>query len=98
MVLLIFTLFAFFKFGKDEKIIPSIQYQPPEGLDSAAVGYIIDGSVENRDIVSLILYWADHGNLRIQEKKKGKVTLIHLKDLPKNTPKYQKLMFNNLFE
>lgn len=98
MVLLIFTLFAFFKFGKDEKIIPSIQYHPPEGLDSAAVGYIIDGSVENRDIVSLILYWADHGNLRIQEKKKGKVTLIHLKDLPKNTPKYQKLMFNNLFE
>lgn len=94
---LLLTALLFFFFGRDEKIIPSIQYQPPEGLDSAAVGYIIDGSIGNEDVISLILYWADKGNLRIEEKKKDKVTLYKLKDLPEKAPFYQYCMFRGLF-
>lgn len=95
---LILTAGLFIKAGRDERIIPSIQYQPPEGLDSAAVGYVIDGSVEDKDIISLILYWADRGYLRIEEKKKGKVALYKLQNIPKDAPNYQKYMFDNLFK
>lgn len=97
-VVLILTAGLFIKFGRDEKIIPSIQYQPPEGLDSAAVGYVIDGSVDVKDVISLILYWADRGYLRIEEKKKGKVSLYKLQDIPEDAPNYQKYMFDNLFK
>lgn len=95
---LIVTAIFYFVFGRDEKIIPSIQYQPPEGLDSAAVGYVIDGTLEDKDVVSLILYWADKGYLRIEEKKKQDVLLVKIKDLEEDAPGYQKEMFRKLFQ
>lgn len=98
LAVLVLALGLYFKFGKDEKIIPSIQFQPPEGLDSAAVGYIIDGTIGNEDLISLIIYWADHGYLRVEEKKKGKVTLYKLKDLKKDAPGYQTYLFDALFD
>ena len=94
---LILTVLLFFLFGRDEKIIPSIQYQPPQGMDSAAVGYIIDGVVEDRDVISLIIYWADKGYLAIYEDK-GKICLKRQKDLPENAPMYQKTMFQRFFK
>ncbi|MCI9546608.1 MAG: DUF2207 domain-containing protein [Lachnospiraceae bacterium] len=88
----------FLAFGRDETIYPSIQYQPPQGIDSAAVGYIIDGVVEDRDVLSLILYWADQGFLTIEEKKKGKLILHRVRSLPKDAPGYAQTMFRELFK
>ena len=62
-------LLLFFLFGRDTPIIPSVQFQPPAGLDSAAVGYIIDGSVSDEDITSLFVFWADRGFIKIRETK-----------------------------
>ena len=55
--ILLITAALFVLFGRDEKIIPSIQYQPPEGMDSAVVGYVLDGSVDDMMLFLLILYW-----------------------------------------
>ena len=90
-------LCLFLLFGRDEKIIPSIQYQPPEGLDSAGVGYIIDGKVHEKELLSLIIYWADRGYLKIEEKE-GKLTFHKISDLEKTAPGYQRIMFDNLFD
>lgn len=95
---LVATAALYFLFGRDEKIIPSIQYQPPEGLDSAAVGYVVDGALEDKDVVSLILYWADKGYLRIEEKKKKDLLLVKIRDLDEDAPDYQKEMFGKLFQ
>lgn len=91
-------LILFLKFGKDEPIITSIQYQPPEGLDSAAVGYIIDGSVEDKDVLSLIIYWADKGYVRIEEMADHELCLYKLSELPADAPNYQHTVFRKLFE
>lgn len=88
----------FFLFGRDEQMITSIQYQPPDDLDSAAVGYIIDGVVEDRDVISLIIYWADKGYLTISEEGNNKLSFKKKKDLPQDAPKYQRIMFGHLFE
>ncbi|MGC4020221.1 MAG: DUF2207 domain-containing protein [Muricomes sp.] len=98
ILIFLLILFLFVRFGRDEQIIPSIQYQPPDNLDSAAVGYIIDGNVEDKDILSLIVYWADRGYLRIEEQKKHELCLYKLKNLPENSPNYQFSIFNKLFE
>ncbi len=90
-------LFLYLKFGRDEQIIPSIQYQPPDDLDSASVGYIIDGRIDDKDILSLIIYWADKGYLKIEEQKSNDLCLYKLKELPSKTPVYQITVFNKLF-
>lgn len=96
---LLFALIAFLyrRFGRDERIIPSVQYQPPEDLDSAAVGYIIDDEADSKDIISLIIYWADKGYLRIEEQKSHNLVLYKLKELPEETPGHQMTVFKKLF-
>ena len=95
---LVMILVMFFLFGKDGELIPSIQYQPPEGLDSAAVGYIIDGRVEDRDVISLILYWADQGFLTIEETEKDHLILHRTtKEFPSTQPKYAQILYKKLF-
>ncbi len=96
VLVLILILAMFVLWGRDEQIIPSIQFQPPEGLDSAAVGYIIDGSVEDRDVISLIIYWADKGYLTIHEERDD-IYFERRSFLPANAPAYQRTMFTALF-
>ena len=96
--ILVITAALFVLFGRDEKIIPSIQYQPPEGMDSAVVGYVLDGSVDDKDVISLILYWADKGYLKMKEKGQKDMEFIKLKDIPDSEPRYQKTMFEALFK
>lgn len=87
----------FFLFGRDQQIIPSIQFNPPDGLDSAAVGYIIDGSVSDADIMSLLIYWADRGYIKIRETKKKTLAFTKLKELPPDAPKYALEFFEGIF-
>lgn len=98
LAVFVLILLQFLKFGKEEPIITSIQYQPPDGLDSAAVGYIIDGSVEDKDVLSLIIYWADKGYLRIEEMADHELCLYKLAELPPDAPNYQHTIFHKLFE
>ena len=97
IAILIILIVLFLAFGKDKAIIPSIQYQPPDGLDSAVVGYIVDGVISNEDITSLLIYWADKGFIKICEKKKGSLSLVKMKELPKDAPYHSKLIFKKIF-
>lgn len=90
-------LLLFFLFGRDTPIIPSVQFQPPEGLDSAAVGYIIDGSASDADVTSLFVFWADRGFIKIRETKSKTLAFRKLRELPPDAPEYARLLFNKVF-
>jgi uncharacterized membrane protein YgcG len=96
-VLVILAFILFLLFGIDKKVYPTVEFYAPDHLTSAEVGYIIDGNVDNKDVVSLIIYWADKGCLRIEEPKKGDITLIKLKDIPADSKKYEASLFYGLF-
>lgn len=96
-IVLIALLVLFFLFGRDRQIIPSVQFRPPKGLDSAAVGYIVDGNVSDTDIISLILYWADQGYLKIRETKKSTLAFTKTGELPEDAPNYEKTLFCGIF-
>ncbi len=97
LAILIAVLILFFLFGRDKAIIPSVQFAPPHGLDSAAVGCIIDGSISNEDLISLFLFWADKGYLKIRETDSQALAFIKLRDLPDNTPRYARILFDKVF-
>lgn len=96
-IIAVVILAMFFLFGRDETIIPSIQFTPPDGLDSAAVGYIIDGSVSDEDIMSLLIFWADKGYIKIRETKKQTLAFTKLQELPPDAPLYARTFFEGIF-
>ena len=102
-LVLLYVVYLFLRHGKDDKIVQTIEFSAPKGLNSASVGYIIDDVVQSRDVVSLILEWAKDKYIHIKEEEKADLTLIKLKPIeePQGTntakPFYEINMFNKLF-
>lgn len=91
------------KHGKDDHVTTTTSYYPPKGMDPAMVGYLIDDSGDNSDLISLIPFWASRGYMTIEEiDEKGwfakdDTRLKKLKDLEDDAPLYQRQLFNGLF-
>ena len=94
----VFSILLWFLFGRDPKVVKTVEFYPPDGVSPAELGYIIDGFVDSKDMVSLIIYWANQGYLEIREEGKEQYVLIKKKDLPEDAKTYEYTMFNGLFE
>ncbi len=55
------------KYGKDDEVIETVEFYPPEGYNSAEVGYLYKGSASNEAVISLLVYLANKGYLKIEE-------------------------------
>ena len=58
------------KYGKDDPVIETVEFYPPEGFNSLEVGFIFKGNASNKDITSLLIYLANKGYLKIEEYQK----------------------------
>ena len=85
-------------FGRDKKIIPTVEFYPPEGLTPAEVGLVIDGTADKKDLVSMIIYYAEKGYLSIEQYDKKKFRLAKLRDIDPEEKMFAKTLFNGLFE
>lgn len=88
-----------------ERYPVTVEVEPPEGLTPADVGYVIDGLVEDRDVVALLIYWADKGYIRIVEiapdkpgRKVKDMLFVKIQNLPADANDYEHLMFDAIFE
>lgn len=95
VVILIFLVFL--RVGKDEPLIIPVEFSAPEGISSAEVGYIIDGSVDDRDVVSLILDWGRKGYLSINDEE-GELIFKKLRESDESLTHYERRLFNALFQ
>ncbi len=94
-ILALLSLLLFLRFGRDPVMVKPVEFYPPDAITSAEAGYIIDSSVDDKDVVSLIIYWASKGYLAIDQT--GRLKLIRQKGLPEDSNKYEIYMFNKLF-
>ena len=85
-------------FGKDNRIYPTVEFYAPDSMTPAEVGYIIDGCVDNKDVIALLLYWADKGCIKIVEEEKGKFSFVKLSGLPDQAKQFERTMFDKLFK
>lgn len=97
LVLAAISAVLFVLFGRDGRLVVPVEFYAPEGITSAEAGYIIDTSADNKDIVSLVIYWASKGYLSIELIAKDDFKLKKLKDLPERAYNYEKYMFEQLF-
>lgn len=82
--------------GDKHHVTKVISFRPPKGMSSAHVGTLIDASIDERDILSLIPWFASKGYLTIDNSKEHPV-LIKKENLPASAPKFQETLFNGLF-
>ena len=100
---LIAAFLIWFLFGRDKKLYPTVQFEPPDGLNPSQIGFIVDGEVQSIDVTSLIFYWANKGFLEIEEetesegKKKKGLILTKTGEINKDAEKYEKKLFDKLF-
>lgn len=91
------------RYGKDDSVVTTTSYFPPDGMDPAMAGFLINDADDTSDLISLIPYWGSKGLLRIEEipKKnwftKSDTKLIALKPLPEDAATYEKAIFHGLF-
>ena len=69
----------FRRYGKEELFIPVVRFDPPDDLSPMQVGYLADGVVDNKDLTSMIFYWADQGCLTISEHGKKEFSFTKIK-------------------
>lgn len=93
--LIVFALYLLF--GRNKKIFPTVEFYPPEGTTSAEVGYIIDGIIDNKDLISLLIYWADKGYIAIETRDSDAFTLTRLRGMPAGANEYERTMFDGIF-
>ncbi len=99
VALTLVSLALFLRFGKDDDVVVTVEFQPPEGLDSAAVGYVVDACADQKDVLSLIIDWARRGYLKIHEDEYHHLKLEKLRDMDEgDTKPYERTFFDAIFK
>ena len=85
VIFLVMFFLLWMAYGRDNKVIVIPGFYPPQGFNSAEVGFLYKGSADDKDVVSLLIYLANKGYIRISEttekplpskKKDFKITKI----------------------
>jgi len=97
------TVFMWIKFGKDDKVIETVEFYPPEGFNSAEIGFLYKGNADSNDVISLLIYLANKGYIKITEieerslfAKTKAFKLTKLKDYNGDNEN-EKIFFDGLF-
>lgn len=103
ILFLLYALFAWFNYAKDEKPVEVVEFYPPDNLNSLDIAFMNKGNATKKDVVSLLIYLANKGYIKIKEIKKGVIIkkdsfeLHKVKDYDGDN-KEEKLFMNGLFK
>jgi len=104
LLFVIISMILWLRFGKDERVIETVEFYPPEGFNSAEIGFLYKGKAESNDVISLLIYLANKGYLKISETeghalfvKTKSFKLTKLKEYDGNNDN-ERLFLNDLFK
>ncbi len=67
ILFMLLTVYMWKKYGKDEMVVETVEFYPPKGFNSVEVGFLYKGKADANDVVSLMIYLANKGYIRITE-------------------------------
>lgn len=70
VICLILSILLWYKYGKNDPIVETMECYPPEGYNSLQIGFLYHGKATNKDVVSLLIYLANKGYIKISETEK----------------------------
>lgn len=73
LALLVLATYIWIKHCKEnDPVVETVEFYPPEGMNSLDIAYIYKGNVNNKDVISLLFILANKGYVKIGEhKEKG---------------------------
>lgn len=71
IIFLIIAISEWEKYGKDEKPVETVEFNPPDNMNSLDVAYAYKGKVNSNDVVSLLIYLANKGYIKIEVEETG---------------------------
>ena len=92
-----------FRHGKDENIVETVEFYPPQGYNSAEIGYIYNGKATDEAIISTLIQLANKGYIEIEEVetknilKKKTFRITKLKEYSEKN-EIEKSFFTGLFK
>ena len=100
---LLVTFVIWFIYGRDDVVVETVEFYPPDGINSLEAAFLYRGGVSSADVTSLLIYLANQGYLRIEEteektifRKKKTFRIIKVRDYDGNDPN-EKAFFTGLF-
>lgn len=63
----IISLILWIIYGKDKKVVETVEFYPPEGFNSLEIAFLYKGKASNTDVTSLLIYLANKGYIQIAE-------------------------------
>ncbi len=104
VVFLLIAIFLWYKYGKDDSVVETVEFYPPENFNSLEIGFLYKGKAEQEDVTSLLIYLANQGYIKISEtkskslfSKKANFKITKLKEYDKENLNEQ-LFFSGLFK
>ena len=101
---LIISFLLWFIFGRDNRVVETVEFYPPEGFNSLEVGFLYKGKANSKDVVSLLIYLANKGYIKISEyddkswfMKTDGFKITKLKNYDGDNV-YEKIFLEGLFE
>ncbi len=94
------ALFAFirwFRTGRDDRIVPTVEFYSPDGMNPPELSYIVNQKVDISSVSAMIFFWASKGYIGYTEKEDGSFELEKLKDMDSERPEYERRAFKSLF-
>ena len=70
LLFLIISLILWFAFGKDDPVVETVEFYPPDNLNSLDVAFFYKGKADDKDVISLLIYLANKGYIEITEKER----------------------------
>ena len=103
ILFLVIAILLWYKYGRDDQVVETVEFYPPQGFNSLEVGFLYKGKAENQDVTSLLIYLANQGYIKIAEteektlfsKSKG-FKITKLKEYDGNNVNEQ-IFLNGLF-
>lgn len=90
-------------YGRDDKVVETVEFYPPEGMNSAELSFLYNGNVDDKGIISLLIYLANKGYLKIEDlgtksfSYGNNFRITKLKEYAGNNEN-ERIFFNGLFK
>ena len=90
-------LVVFIILNRKKKIIEVVEFSAPDEMTPADAGYVIDKNIDDRDISSLLIFWAEKKYIEIIQNEDKSINLKKLKEVDDKMKTYETTMFNTIF-
>lgn len=84
--------------GRDKKPVETVEFYAPNGFTPPQVGYIVDGNLDQVEVLTLLIYWADQGLLKVKQQTVNRFDFRKVKDLPESAQDFESTLFKGIFK